>query len=152
MRPSKFQIPSDCQAFTLLEVILSLAILAAAAAMIGELVSFASQSAADSEAETRAQLLAISLMEEMVSGRTEIAEQSREPLEVDDAVPWVYSVSLERTKQSGLTSVEIVVEQDKEKRFRPTKHRLVRWLSKSLTSAKEAPSTDTLKESEGDDD
>jgi len=59
-------------AFTLLEVILSLAILAAAAAMIGELISFASQSAADSEAETRAQLLAISLMEEMILGKTEV--------------------------------------------------------------------------------
>jgi len=138
-------------AFTLLEVILSLTILAAAAAMIGELITFASQSAADSEAETRAQFLAISLMDEMVSGRTDVAEQSREPLEVDDAVPWVSSVSLERTQISGLISVEVLVEQDLEKRFRPVKYRLVRWLPKSLTSAKEDTSTNASETSEEDD-
>lgn len=147
---SNFRIPA---AFTLLEVILSLTILAAATAMIGELISSASQNAADSEAETRAQLLAISLMEKIVSGKTEVAQQSRESLKVDDATPWVYSVSLEQTKLSSLTSVEILVEQDIEKQFRPVKYRLVRWLPKSLTNSKEEPSTDTADdESESEDD
>lgn len=146
--PSAICLP---MAFTLLEVILSLTILAAAAAMIGELITSASQTAADSEAETRAQILAISLMDEMVSRRTEVAEKSRESLEVDDSAPWVYSVSLERTKMSGLTSVEIIVEQDLEKRFRPVKYRLVRWLSKSLTSTKKEPSTDASDTAEEDD-
>jgi len=143
---TRFRIPL---AFTLLEVILSLAILAAAAAMIGELISVAGQSAADSEAETRAQLLATSLMNEMISGKTKITEQSRESLEVEDTTPWVYSVSLEQAKLSSLISVEIVVEQDLEEQFRPTKYRLIRWLPKSLTSSEEDSSPDT---SEGDDD
>ena len=122
-------------AFTLLEVILALAILAAAVAMIGELIAFASQSASDSDAETRAQLLAVSLMDELVTGKTKLRQQSRESLDVDDVTPWVYSISLERTKIDQLTSVEIVVEQDLEKKFHPIKYRLVRWLPKSLTSS-----------------
>jgi len=148
---SDFRLPSARQAFTLLEVILSLTILAAAAAMIGELISFASQNAVDSEAETRAQFLAISLMDEMVSKRTEVAERSEEPLDTEDAIPWVYSVSIERTKLSGLSSVEIIVEQDLEKKFRPVKYRLVRWLPKSLTSSKGDDSTDASAETDASD-
>ena len=148
---TKFRVPSPRPAFTLLEVILSLTILAAAAAMIGELISFASQNAADSEAETRAQFLAISLMDEMVSKRTEVTEQSEESLDTEDVIPWVYSVSLEQTKLSELTSVEIIVEQDIEKRFHPTKYRLVRWLPKSLTSSKEDESTEPSNESDTSD-
>ncbi len=125
-------------AFTLLEVILALAILAGSVAMIGELISYASQSASDAEAETRAQLLACTLMDEMVSGRTKPEARSREPAATDDTVPWVYTVSVGRTEIEGLTSVEVVVEQDLEKKFRPVHYRLVRWLpTRSATSEKE---------------
>ena len=131
-------------AFTLLEVILALAILAGAIAMIGELISLTSRNAADSEEETRAQLLAVSLMDEIVVGMTEARQASREPLEVEDTTPWVYSISLEGTKIDGLTSVEVVVEQDIEKRFRPVKYRLIRWLPKVPLPTEEADSTGDL--------
>ena len=138
-------------AFTLLEVILSLTILAAAAAMIGELISSASQRAADSEAETRAQLLAVSLMDEMVSGQTEVTEQSDEPLDTEDDIPWVYSVSIERTSLSSISSVEITVEQDLERQFRPVKYRLVRWMPKSLVSSSRSESSESTDEADSSD-
>jgi len=143
--------------FTLLEVILALAILAGSVAMIGELISYAGRSAADSEAETRAQLLAITLMDEMLTKRTEPEEQSRESLEVDDTTPWVYSVSFESTEIDGLTSVEVLVEQDIEKKFRPVRYRLVRWMPKKLITSKvdessdDSDDTDTSEKTEGDD-
>ena len=114
--------------FTLLEVILALAVLAGSVAMLGELINFAHRNAKDAQAETRAQLLANSLMDEMVTGITDLDELSREPLDVDDTVRWVYSVSFEAAELDSLTSVEITVEQDLEKKFHPVRYRLVRWL------------------------
>ena len=116
-------------AFTLLEVILALTILAGAIAVIGEVMSIAGRNAADAQAESQAQLLASSVMNELLSGMAELVSQSRQPLEVDAAIPWVYSVTVANTSLAGLVSIEVVVEQDVEKQFRPVKYRLVRWLS-----------------------
>ncbi len=124
------------RAFTLLEVVLSLAILAGAVAVLGEIMSIAGRSAADAQAETRAQLLACSLMDEMVTGVLEPTEQTQVALEVDDIAPWVYSVSFGATDIEGLMAVELVVEQDLEKQFNPVRYRLVRWLP-SVTEAAE---------------
>lgn len=123
-------------AFTLIEVVLSLAILAGAVAVLGEIMSIAGRSAADAQAETRAQLLACSLMDEMVTGVLEPTEQTQVALEVDDIAPWVYSVSFGATDIEGLMAVELVVEQDLEKKFNPVRYRLVRWLP-SVTEAAE---------------
>lgn len=123
-------------AFTLLEIVLALAILAGAVAVLGEIMRAAGRSAADAQAETRAQMLACSLMDEMVTGVLEPTEQSQVPLEVDDNVPWVYSVSFDTTNIEGLMAVEVVVEQDLEKKFNPVRYRLVRWLP-SVTEAAE---------------
>jgi len=116
-------------AFTLLEVILALAILAGAIAVLGEVMSIAGRNAADAQAEAQAQLLASSVMDEMVSGYLPLTNQSRQPLETDAATGWVYSVTLSTTTLAGLTSVEVLVEQDVQPQFRPVKYRLVRWLS-----------------------
>jgi general secretion pathway protein I len=124
------------QAFTLLEVILALAILAGAVAILGEVMRIAGRNAADAQAEARAQLLACSVMDEMVTGVIQPTEQSRVALDVDDVAPWVYSVTFGTTNIEGLMSVELVVEQDLEARFNPVKFRLVRWLP-SVTEAAE---------------
>ena len=138
-------------AFTLLEVILALAILAGSVAMLGEIIRSASRSAANAEAETRAQLLASTIMDEMVSGISEPSEMSREPLDVEDTVPWIYSVSFERTEISDLTSVEVMVEQDLEKKFRPVKYRLVRWLPRISISSPEEQKEDASESSSDSD-
>jgi len=126
-----------CSAFTLLEVILALVILAGAVAVLGEVMSIAGRNAADAQAETRAQLLACSLMDEMVAGVTKPTNKTRQSLDVDDSIPWVYSVTLNAADVDGLTVVEVLVEQDIQKQFRPVRYRLVRWLSTTEDTSKE---------------
>ncbi len=123
--------PNQCRtsAFTLLEVILALAILAGSIAVLGEVMSIASRNAAEAQAEAQAQLLASSVMDEMLTGFTELTNQARQPLQADSAIPWVCSVILGDTDLIGLMSVEVIVEQDVEKQFHPVKYRLLRWLS-----------------------
>ncbi len=146
--------PNYCRtsAFTLLEVILALAILAGSIAVLGEVMSIASRSAAEAQAEAQAQLLASSVMDEMLAGVTEVTNQARQPLPSDAAIPWVCTVILGDTDLVGLMSVEVIVEQDVEKQFHPVKFRLLRWLStesESLTS--DGTDDESSSNSSGDD-
>lgn len=126
-------------AFTLLEVVLALAILAGALATLGEIMSAADRSAANAQAETRAQHLASSLMDKVLCGAIEATDQARTPVEVDDTVPWVYSLTITQTTIEGISSIELLVEQDLDEKFNPVKYRLVRW--RGPTSASEDDST-----------
>jgi prepilin-type N-terminal cleavage/methylation domain-containing protein len=121
------------RAFTLLEVILALAILAGAVAVLGEIMSIAGRHARETQAETRAQLFASSVMDEMLAGITEVAQVSRQPLESTDTVPWVYSVAVSATTITGLSTIEVLVEQDLEPQFNPVKYRLVRFYAEPAT-------------------
>jgi prepilin-type N-terminal cleavage/methylation domain-containing protein len=125
--------PRSCQtckpAFTLLEVILSLVILGAALAIFGEVMQLANQNAADARAETQAQLLATSLMDEILAGSIDDSPANRQPLDVDDDVKWIYSVSTGTATVDGVYPLVVEVEQDVEAKFNPVKFRLVRWLS-----------------------
>ena len=118
------------QAFTLLEIILALAILAGAVALLGEAMQLASRAAADCRGESHAKMLAESIMAELLSGMADLTDIDREPIDSDDTVPWVYSVIFSEvdTDLEGLTAVEVLVEQDLDKAFRPVKYRLVQWL------------------------
>lgn len=115
-------------AFTLLEVILALVILGAALAIFGEVMQLANRNAVDARAETQAQLLASSLMDEILAGSTDDSPASRQPLEVTDDVRWVYSVSTGTATVEGVYPLVVLVEQDIEARLNPVKFRLVRWL------------------------
>ncbi len=144
--------PNTCRpsAFTLLEVILALAILAGAIAVLGEVMSIAGRSAADAQAEAQAHLLAGSVMDEILTGMIDFNSQTRQPLETDSAIPWVYSVTLGDTTLDGLMSVEVLVEQDVEKQFRPVKYRLLRWYS-TESDEDEDTEEETDEETEEDD-
>jgi len=133
---------SRSTAFTLLEVILALAILAGAMAVLGEVMRIASRRAAEAQAEAQAQLLASSIMDEMLSGLTELTHRTRQPLQSDSATPWVCTITLSDTTLAGLMSVEVVVEQDVEKQFHPIKYRLFRWLSTDRDTAAEGATPD----------
>ncbi len=114
-------------AFTLLEVILALAILAGSVAVLGEIMAIAGRHAREIQAETRAQSFAASVMDEMLAGITEVAQVSRQPIETTDTVPWVYTVAVNPTTIAGLSSVEVLIEQDLQPQFNPVKYRLVRF-------------------------
>ncbi len=115
-------------AFTLIEVILALAILAGSVAVLGEIMAIAGRHARDAQAESRAQLMAATVMDEMLVGITEVIQVSRQPLETsEETVPWMYSVTINTTNIVGLSLIEVIVEQDLEPQFNPVKYRLVRY-------------------------
>lgn len=121
--------------FSLIEVILALAIFAGALAVLGEIWWLANRSAAEAAAETQAALLAESLLDRALAAGTEVTAVSRQPVET--AFPasegsstseprWLYSLSVEPLDDEGLERLEVVVEQDLEAQFNPVKFRLVR--------------------------
>lgn len=119
---------SAWRAFTLLEVILALAILAGAMAALGEVMRLADQNATMTEAETQAQILAASLMDEFVSGSRELDVADQQPLVEDSDPPWVYSVAIENTSLDELVAVRVRVEQKMDARLQPPRFELVRWM------------------------
>ena len=68
IRNPKSEIRNRRSAFTLLEIILSLAILAGSLAALGEVMRLADQNASMTGDETQAQILAASIMDELVAG------------------------------------------------------------------------------------
>jgi prepilin-type N-terminal cleavage/methylation domain-containing protein len=114
--------------FTLIEVILALVILGGALAILGEVMQLANSSAVDARAETQAQLIANSVMDEIIAGVQEDSPVSRQPLEVVDATRWLYSVETGTSDIEGVYPLVVTVEQDLEARFNPVKFRLVRWM------------------------
>ena len=122
-------------AFTLLEVILALAILAGAVAVLGEIMAIAGRHGREAQAGVRAQLLASSVMDEILSGMVELNPVSKQPLESTDTVPWLYSVNVENTTIAGLSAVEVIVEQDLEPQFTAVKFTLKRWYAVPSTTS-----------------
>ena len=114
--------------FTLLEVILALVILGAGLAMLGEVIQLASRHAVQARAESIAQSLASSIMDQLLAGAIESESASRQDLEVDDQTKWVYSITIGTSDIAGIMPVEVIVEQDVEDRFGPVRFRLLRWL------------------------
>jgi general secretion pathway protein I len=116
------------EGFTLLEVILALVILGAALAMLSDVIQLASRHAIEARAETQAQSLAASIMDQVLAGAVEMTSVSRQQLEVDDTTPWVYSIEVGASTSTGISPVEVIVEQDLEPQFTPVKFHLMRWL------------------------
>ena len=114
--------------FTLLEIILSLAILAGALAALGEVMRLADQNASMTGDETQAQILAASIMDELVAGSRALSAVSQAPLDTTDEVPWLYTVEIENTAYEQLVAVRVRVEQQLEARLQPAHYELVRWL------------------------
>jgi prepilin-type N-terminal cleavage/methylation domain-containing protein len=114
--------------FTLIEVILALVILGGALAIFGEVMQIANSNAVDARAETQAQLLASSVMDEIMAGVQDESPVSRQPLEVEDATRWLYSVEIGTSDIEGVYPLTVTVEQDLEAQFNPVKFRLLRWM------------------------
>jgi type II secretion system protein I len=114
--------------FSLLEIILALAILAGSLAALGEVMRMADQNASRTGEETQAQILAASVMDELVAGSRQLAAVSQAPVDSTDQVPWVYSVEVENTQYEQMVAVHVRIEQQLEARLQPAHFELVRWL------------------------
>ena len=115
--------------FTLLEVMLALAILGGALAAIGELMRIGARNAEKARDLTTAQMICESTMAEILLGF--IAMQSVGPLEVEDMQyqqEWLYTIVAEPLDDQGLTSIWLQLEQNPELFSRPVSFAVTRWM------------------------
>ncbi|HEX5470290.1 MAG TPA: prepilin-type N-terminal cleavage/methylation domain-containing protein [Lacipirellulaceae bacterium] len=116
------------RAFTLLEIIISLAILAGSLAALGEVMRSAGRSGSMAADETQAQILAASIMDELQAGSRELAAVDNSPLDTPDDPPWVYSIEMDPTDYDELVAVHVRVEQQLDVHMQPAHFELVRWM------------------------
>jgi type II secretory pathway pseudopilin PulG len=119
-------------AYSLLEVVLALAILGGAIAVIGETTSQGFRNSKLARDLTYAQLLCESKLNEIKAGM-EIPEAIDgallENTFLEPGQPeWLYSIRVESTPQEGLLAVYVTVHQDLAARSRPASFTLVRWM------------------------
>jgi general secretion pathway protein I len=120
--------PVAPEGFTLLEIILSLAILAGSLAALGEVMRLADQNATSTRDETQAQILASSVMDELIAGVIPLGAVNQSPAAVESDPPWVFSIAMEQTGYTELIGVRVLVEQQTDPRLQPARFELVRWL------------------------
>jgi type II secretion system protein I len=113
-------------AFTLLEVILALAILAGAVAAIGELVRVGLHNAEVARQLTRAEMLCESVSDQIAGGA--IAATSTSGVQCDDDPRFLYSVAVDQANQSGLLSVQVTVVRDLPAEEHPVPFKVTRWM------------------------
>jgi len=117
--------------FSLLEVILAVAILAGAVAVLGELARLGIRNARIARDMTEAQLRCESLLAEISAGIALPEPIAGAPFAIDDpnATPgWLYTIELATIDQEGLMAVRVTVHQDLPKRKRPVRFALTRWI------------------------
>jgi type II secretion system protein I len=117
--------------FTLLELILALAILCGAITALGELSRGGMRYAQRARDMTRAQLLCESKLAEIAAGLTPAEPQDSVPFEAteDEAESeWLYSVEAAPLDDEGLIQVRVVVTKDVPPQKRPVEFPLVRWM------------------------
>ncbi len=112
--------------FSLLEVILAMAILLGAIVVLGELARNGRKNAAGARDWTQAELMAETLVAEVTSGVRPAEPIEEGQLESFDG--WRYSIALEPVDEPGLVALEVTVAQDLPEEKRPVRFTLVRWI------------------------
>jgi prepilin-type N-terminal cleavage/methylation domain-containing protein len=144
----KALVPSQVAArgFSLLEVVLALAILTAAVAILGELIRSGLRNAQLARDLSKAELLCESTIYQIESGF--LPPQPAQRAQVDQEPGWYYSVENESTgaaTQSGLLRLRVTVELNLDQQKRPTKFSVVRWMrDPSLVLAQQAQQMSVL--------
>jgi prepilin-type N-terminal cleavage/methylation domain-containing protein len=121
--------------FSLLEVILALAILAGSIAMLGEANQMALKNAEVARDLAHAQLLCESKMSEIVTGITSTDSVSNAQFDAtmtDSLNPseagWLYSIESQTPDKQGLLTVRVTVTRNLPAAQHPVSFTLVRWL------------------------
>ena len=123
--------PAHHGGFSLLEVILALAILAGAIAVLGELSRLGMDSARIARDGTYAQLLCESKLAEITAGLARCEPEQEIPFGTvaDRGEPdWLYSIDVTPVDEQGLVEVRVTVTQDLPLEKRPVEFSLVRWM------------------------
>ncbi len=110
--------------FTLLEIVLALAIAGIAMALLSQLVGLANRSAAASRDLTKAQLIAESIMAEYASG-VMLPQESSGTWELDPT--WIYSVAVSPGSSENLSVITVTVTHDVDTPT-PTSFSLTQWM------------------------
>jgi type II secretion system protein I len=122
------------RAFSLLEVILALAILGGAIAVLGEAGRLALRNAEYTRDMARAQVLCESKMSEILAGV--ITDDPIQRATIEDAAgpgepAWLYSIERDSLDDEGLESVRVTVVRDLPPQNHPVSFSLVRWIAYS---------------------
>ena len=128
--------------FTLFEVILALAIAGAAMAVIAQVVWSGMENARITQDLVQAELLAQSLMAELLSGIRPLESSDNGSFEqeadgVDEPERWSYSVVVTPLESDALSSVVVTVRADADKP-RPVEYSLCQWVLIPPTEEEEA--------------
>jgi len=111
---------------SLLEVILSIAILGAALAIIGELIRIGARNAAIARDLTTAQLYCESKMSEAAAGVIDLENLETETL--DEEGEWMCVITTEALDQQQLIAVNVTVGQNPDLFARPVSFSMTRWV------------------------
>jgi general secretion pathway protein I len=114
--------------FSLLEVVLALAILAGALAALGEVMRLGDENAMAAADETQAEMLAESVMSEILVGARPLSAVSQATLPLADDPPWTVSVEIQPTDYQEMVAVHIRVAQQLPEVQKPAYCDLVRWV------------------------
>ncbi len=127
--------------FSLMEVILSIAILASATVLLGELTRFGMRNARIARDLTQAQLLCESKLNEVVAGIEPLEAVSGASFDAtyDPEQAWLYSIEWsEIDPDTGLAKVTVTVNQNLPQSQRPVQFALTRWLIPPSSATAEA--------------
>ena len=116
--------------FSLLEVVLALAILVGAIAVLGELVRLGTVNAGSARDLTQAQLLCESKMAEISAGL--ILPEMVQAVPCEYNAEFLYSIDVQPTDMPGLVALRVTVTQDLPASHRPAEFSLLRWIQDPL--------------------
>ncbi len=119
--------------FSLLEVILALAILCGTLAVLGEMAGRGMRDAEIARDLTQAQLLCETKLAEITCGALPAEPVERAQFDTIDGldvrgIPWLYSIRTEPSEEEGMLVVRVTVEQDLPERQRPVVYSIDRWI------------------------
>jgi type II secretion system protein I len=136
--------PDPRDGFSLLELILALAILSGAMAILGEAYRSGMRFAQYTRDVTQAQILCESKLAEIAAGLTPAESQDSVPCETaEEGVEseWVYSVEVGTLDESGLIQVQVTVTKLVRAGKRPVEFPLTRWMVDPSIETTEAPTS-----------
>jgi type II secretion system protein I len=124
--------PARGAGFSLLEVILALAVLGGAIAILGEAARLSLRNAEFTRDMAQAQMLCESKLSEIIAGITlpEPIERATIGRATDSGESaWLYSIETAPTDEEGLLAVRVTVTRDLPERKHPVSFSLVRWMA-----------------------